>query len=281
MGFNRAYAKNFLEITIREYYIANRDGLMWEMIMKCLIILLLLSMKVDGAEPGWKLLSSTPRGDVYWEDSVASTSLLIDPALFEGTRSYLVQAKTNNSAAPNPSLRGYVPAFQIEFNEGRLKIFKIAIPNRDGGYGLNDLYAKNEEDNPACGSLENLAPRSDRWICSMPDNYQIAGDSLECRCIGMKTHNAFFQGGSQVTIKAIESNEILNPISSVIIQPFSDGTDIDLSGSVFEPNGGFFISGIIDFTKPQGIRSFDPSLSFLILACEQFTLEIKGGMPLD
>lgn len=158
--------------------------------MKCLIILLLLAIKVNAQEGEWRRLLSAEQ-DIYVEplptssSSIDYTSLSIDPKLFTGVRHYVVQANTNNMPP------GHIPAFQIGFQEGVLKIFKTAVPNHEReGYGLSNLYVSNHEAIDGYSDLETLALDPADWIRTS-GNYRIPGDSLGLECRGISMHNIF------------------------------------------------------------------------------------------
>jgi hypothetical protein len=246
--------------------------------MKCIIILLLLAIKVNAQEGEWRRLLSAEQ-DIYVESlptsssSIDYTSLSIDPKLFSGKRHYVVQASN--------MLGDHLPAFQIGFQEGVFKIFKTAIPKSDSdGYGMNNFHAKNKRTNCDFSDLEGLAPDPVDWICPIGGNYATSGDSLELVCAGIRMHSTFFMGESLLTFKSkvFESRAGLNPVSSLVIQPFnSEEPAIDLSCSVFESRAGAFISGVIDFGDLNGIKSDEEGAPFFLLACELFSLTISGS----
>ncbi len=246
--------------------------------MKIILALLFLSIKVAAAGGEWIYL---PEQGVFFPATTA-TNLCINPR-FEGVQNYVVE--------PGEVLPGHIPAFQIKFTEeGSLQISRTAIPNTNSeGNGLTNIYVQNSTVNGDFCDLGHLIPGSDNWVRSVVElqdgqttnyfgkNYRTTGEILEYVCLGLDLYNTIFQGTSPLVLKSPKSINTLNPLFSLMIQPFDlSDSDINLSGSIFAEVGGAFISGVVEFNKADGVRGNEPGNPFFLISCEQLILTVKG-----
>lgn len=246
--------------------------------MKIILILLFFSIKITAAVQEWNPFEH--EGQIIYSATTA-TSLSINPHLFGGTRNYLVQSH---------ECMGAVPAFEIRFQNESIRIFRLQIPNIDPeGFGLTNIYLKNQENSGHFSDVATLMPKSDNWVRSVVElrgeedtkyfgkNYQITDEKKEYTCSGVELCNTVFCGIFPLIFKSPKTTRTLNPLFALMIQPFDPAdSERDLSDSIFATEGGSFLSGSIDFNDSQGIQGIPKDNAFL-LSCEQFILTVKGS----